>query len=42
MRASEFVAEDLSRRGFLGGLAGVAAGVAATDAESAKKKSEKL
>ena len=41
MRASEFVAEDLSRRGFLGGLAGAAAGLAATDAEAAKKKPAK-
>jgi predicted chitinase len=41
VRISEVIAEDLSRRGFLGGLAGAAAGVAATDAEAAKKKPAK-
>ena len=41
MRASEFVAEDLSRRDFLGGLAATAAGAAATDVEAAKKKPAK-
>ena len=38
MRVSEVITEDLTRRGFLGGLAGAAAGVAATDAEAAKKE----
>jgi predicted chitinase len=38
MRASEFVSEDLSRRGFLGGMLGAAAGLGMTDAEAAKKK----
>ena len=28
MRATEFIVEDISRRGFLGGLAGMAAGSA--------------
>jgi predicted chitinase len=39
-KASEYARtnEDISRRGFLGGLAGAAAGVAATDAEAGKKK----
>jgi predicted chitinase len=41
MRASEFIAEDLTRRDFLGGVAGVAAGVAATDAAAAKKNPTK-
>lgn len=38
MRVAEVITEDLTRRGFLGGLAGAAAGLAATDAEAAKKK----
>ena len=38
MKVSEVITEDLTRRGFLGGLAGAAAGLAATDAEAAKKK----
>jgi predicted chitinase len=37
MRAVEFVNEDISRRGFLGGLAGLALGTAGADA-SAKQK----
>jgi predicted chitinase len=41
VRISEVITEDLTRRGFLGGLAGAAAGVAATDAEAAKKKPAK-
>jgi predicted chitinase len=41
MRASEFVSEELSRRGFLGGLLGTAAGLSMTDAEAAKKKISK-
>jgi predicted chitinase len=38
MKVTEIIAEDLSRRGFLGGLAGAAAGLAATDAEAGKNK----
>jgi predicted chitinase len=38
-RLQPAVAEDISRRGFLGGLAGTAVGLAATDAEAGKKKS---
>jgi predicted chitinase len=41
MRASEFISEELSRRGFLGGLLGTAAGLSMTDAEAAKKKISK-
>ena len=41
MRFAEIVAEDLSRRNFLGGLAATAVGAAATDAEAAKKKPTK-
>ena len=41
MRVSEVITEDLTRRGFLGGLAGAAAGLAATDAEASKKKTTK-
>ena len=38
MRVADIITEDLTRRGFLGGLAGAAAGLAATDAEAGKKK----
>ena len=38
MRAVEFINEDLSRRGFLGGMLGTAAGLSSADAEAAKKK----
>ena len=38
MKVLEIITEDLTRRGFLGGLAGAAAGVTATDAEAGKKK----
>ena len=41
MRVAEVVTEDLTRRGFLGGVAGAAAGLAATDAEAGKKKPTK-
>jgi len=40
MRAIEFISEDLSRRGFLGGMLGAAAGLGMTDAEAAKKKQQ--
>jgi predicted chitinase len=42
MRATEFINEDLSRRGFLGGMLGAAAGVSATDAEAAKRKQKNV
>ena len=38
MRADEFINEDMSRRGFLGGMLGAAAGLSMTDAEAAKRK----
>lgn len=38
MRATEFIAEDISRRGFLGGLLGTAAAAAGLDAEAGTKK----
>ena len=41
MRVTEIITEDLTRRGFLGGLAGAAAGIATADAEAAKKKPTK-
>ena len=41
MRISEVITEDLKRRDFLGGTAATLAGLAATDAEAAKKKPTK-
>jgi len=41
MRASEFIAEDLSRRGFLRGL-GAAGATVATGGALAKKKPEEV
>lgn len=41
MRIAEVITEDLKRRDFLGGTAATLAGLAATDAEAAKKKPPK-
>lgn len=38
MRATEFIVEDMSRRGFLGALGGMAAAAAGVDAEAGTKK----
>lgn len=38
MRALEFITEDISRRGFLGALGGMAAAAAGVDAEAGTKK----
>ena len=38
MRAVEFISEDMSRRGFLGALGGMAAAAAGLDAEAGTKK----